>query len=274
MLTSGQGEGHLSKGRLGSKMPLSKVHMRSQLLYVALLAVQAFRSCRPFSTLNFIISTIPYTARSPPAAAMEAAADRRAKCTLTGPILKAIVNDHWYQISQMCIDGSDEDVVENNAGLLAALAEHTTRLTTDPVATAIKEVVPEMTKSQCQRYALVLSKAMSFCLNKKRRGTKKLSPSVSRVVAVMQGDLIDDASPCQSEASAAHKNSDAASAAAASPRSVQRSVSTQSILAVYGVTSPPRASTASKAPIDLLSPMTVQDSQPAGTPSPKRKLDR
>ena len=205
---------------------------------------------------------------------MSAAVGTRAKCTLTGPILKAIVKDNWHSISQKCIDGSDEDVVSNNECCLVALAEHTNRLHADPVAAAIKEMVTEMSKSESQRYARTMSAAMSYCLDKKRRNIKKLTPSVSRVVAALKSDL-DDASPCASEASTHKKNSDASFAAAASPRSIlHRAASQESILAVYGVQpSSPRASTA-KAPIDLLSPMTVPDSQPAGTPSPKRKLDR
>ena len=206
---------------------------------------------------------------------MSAAVGTRAKCALTGPILKALVKDNVVAISQMCIDGSDDDVVSSNEGFLVALAEHTNRLHADPVAAAIKEIVPEMSKSESQRYARTMSAAMSFCLDKKRRNIKKLTPSVSRVVAAFKSDL-DDASPCASEASTTHrKNSDATFAAAASSRSVlHRAASAESILAVYGMQpSSPRASTA-KAPIDLLSPMTVPDSQPAGTPSPKRKLDR
>ena len=114
-------------------------------------------------------------------------AKRRARCTLTEQLACQLLKAHLSSLEGEEFLSTDlEDVAAQYAGLLAALAQHTSRVNSSVLQNAAVAIFA-CTPTTAKAFAEAMKNTMAMCVHKALKATsgKKLSPAVRAVCLAM-----------------------------------------------------------------------------------------
>ena len=119
--------------------------------------------------------------------AVSMAAKRRARCTLTKQLACQLLKAHLSSLEGEEFLSTDlEGVAAQYAGLLAALAQHASRVNTSVLQNAAVAIFA-CTPTTAKAFAEAMKNTMAMCVHKALKATsgKKLSPAVRAVCLAM-----------------------------------------------------------------------------------------